>query len=576
MKSSKTSKAKPSAPAAVAEVQRRKLWPYAAAIVAALVVVFQVYWPVMSGPFMLDDTYLPYMNSGYAGAPLKAWISGLRPALMFSYWLNYQHAGNQDTFAYHMVNVLLHLFNGAFIYLAVRKILSWAKSEKWQTEALSIFAAGLFLLHPVQTESVSYIASRSETLSVFFLLAAFVVFLYRKTVSVGVGTALAVLILFGAACLSKEHTAVFPALLILTDYYWNPGFSLAGVRRNWKLYIPIAIVSAVAVVFVFRLLKGAASAGFGMKGLTWYQYFFTECRVIWDYIRLFLVPFWQNVDYDYPFSRSIVDHGAIIGLTGLLAVTIAAWIFRRRFTLASYGWFVFLILLAPTSSFVPINDPIAERRLYLPFIGLLLITVDFLQRWKTSRTVLVTVLGVILLAEGALAYQRNLLWTASIDLWKDSVSKSPNKVRPRFQLAHAYYDAASCANSVDEYQKAAQLQPPSFDLLLDWALALDCAGRPDDAVEKMIQASAVESNAHVYSQIGMEYAKLHKYPQALDALAKGIQIDPNFLGGILYVYRGNVYSLQGNNTQAVAEYRHALAIDPLNQPAREGLTRLGQ
>ncbi len=575
MKSSKAGKTKPSA-AATVDVPRRKLWPYAAGIVAALIVVFQVYWPVMSGPFMLDDTYLPYMTSAYAVAPLKAWIGGLRPALMFSYWLNFQHAGNQDTFAYHMVNVLLHLFNGAFIYLAIRKLMSWAKAGQWHTEALSIFATGLFLLHPVQTESVSYIASRSETLSVFFVLAAFVVFLYRRTMSVGVGTALAVLILFGAACLSKEHAAVFPALLILTDYYWNPGFSLAGVRRNWKLYIPIVLGGAVAVVFVFRLLKGASSAGFGMKGLTWYQYFFTECRVIWDYIRLYLVPVGQNVDYDYPFSRTIVDHGAILGLIGLLAVTVAAWIYRQRFTLASYGWFVFLILLAPTSSFVPINDPIAERRLYLPFIGLLLITVDFLQRWKTGRTALVSVMGMLLLAESALTYQRNLLWTASIDLWKDSVAKSPNKVRPRFQLARAYYDAASCPNAVDEYRKAAQLQPPSFELLLDWALALDCAGRPDEAVEKLLQAAALEPNAHVYSQLGMEYAKLQKYPQALDALAKGIRVDPSFLGGIMYVYRGNVYNLQGNNTQAAEEYRRALAIDPQNQAAQDGLKRLGQ
>src|SRR5260370_16078198 len=116
MESSKTSKAKPSAAVAVAEVPRCKLWPYAAAIAAALIVVFQVYWPVMSGPFMLDDTYLPYMNSGYATAPLKARITGLRPALMFSYWLKYQHAGNHDTFACHMANVRVHLFNGAFIY----------------------------------------------------------------------------------------------------------------------------------------------------------------------------------------------------------------------------------------------------------------------------------------------------------------------------------------------------------------------------------------------------------------------------------------------------------------------------
>src|SRR5258708_31065370 len=151
MKSGKTSKAKPSAAVAVAEAPRRKLWPYAAAIAAALIVVFQVYWPVMSGPFMLDDTYLPYMNSGYATAPLKAWITGLRPALMFSYWLNYQHAGNQDTLAYHMVNVLLHLCNGVFIYLAVRKILSWAKSEKWRKEAPSILASRFFLPPPPQT-----------------------------------------------------------------------------------------------------------------------------------------------------------------------------------------------------------------------------------------------------------------------------------------------------------------------------------------------------------------------------------------------------------------------------------------
>src|SRR5260370_25180456 len=98
-----------------------------------------------------------------------------------------------------MVTVLLPRCNGAFIYLAVRKILSWAKSEKWRTEALSIFAGALFLLHPVQTESVSYIASRSETLSVFFVLAAFFVFLYRKTGTVGIWTALAVLVFFASA-----------------------------------------------------------------------------------------------------------------------------------------------------------------------------------------------------------------------------------------------------------------------------------------------------------------------------------------------------------------------------------------
>ena len=84
-----------------------------------------------------------------------------------------------------------------------------------------------------------------------------------------------ILILFGAAILTKEHTAVLPALLLLTDYYWNPGFSFEGIRRNWKLYVPILIGGAIAAVFIFRVLGQSPSAGFGMKDLTWYEYFFT-------------------------------------------------------------------------------------------------------------------------------------------------------------------------------------------------------------------------------------------------------------------------------------------------------------
>src|SRR5579864_5633594 len=208
MSSSKAKKSKRPVAAAVAVAQppQFRLWPYAAVFFVALFAVFEVYWPAIRGPFLLDDSYLPYMEPGYS--PLLAnWIHGVRPLLMFSYWLNFQQAGNEDTFGYHLVNVFLHLFNSIFVLLAVRKVLSWAGAEKWQSAALSTFAAGLFLLHPLQTESVSYIASRSETLSVFWVLAGFVVFLYRKGDAVSIPRILAILALFGAAILTKEHTA---------------------------------------------------------------------------------------------------------------------------------------------------------------------------------------------------------------------------------------------------------------------------------------------------------------------------------------------------------------------------------
>ncbi len=583
MKSTKTLKAKRASATvvAVAPAPQARRWPYLAGLLVAFFAVLEVYWPALNSPFLLDDTYLPYMNPGFASAPLYAWIRGLRPLLMMSYWLNFQladpaRAGMQETFGYHFVNLLLHFFNGWLVALAAREVMSWAGVEKSKSDLLAIFAGGLFLLHPLQTESVSYVASRSETLSVFFVLATFVVFLYRKSEAVSFGTTAAVLALFGLAVLSKEHTAVFPVMLLATDYYWNPGFSLAGVRRNWRLYIPITVLGAIGVAFVVKVLSTATTAGFGVKEFTWYQYFFTECRAVWGYIWMFLLPVGQNLDVDYPISRSIVDHGAVVAMIGLAAVTVAAWIYRRRFPLASYGWLVFLILIAPTSSFVPIKDPFAERRMYLPFIGLLFITLEFLRRWKISRNALMAFLALVLVVEGAATYQRNIVWVTPINMWSDTVDKSPHKLRPRFQLAMAYFQAGHYPEALENFEKAAQLEPPNFDLLLDWALAYDGVGKPAEAISKLREAAALERNAHVYSQIGMEYGKMGQYPQALDALATAIQIDPTFMGGMPYVYRGDVFAAQGNKLQAAEEYRRAVAIDPSNSVAREKLARLGQ
>lgn len=573
--SSKPKKTKRAAPVAVVAEPRTNpwIWIYAASVLVGLFAVLEVYWPAIHGPFLLDDTHLTYMLPNAAEIPLRGWITQIRPLLMFTFWLNFQQSGAQSTFGYHMVNVLLHFSNAIFVFLIVRRVLRWAQVEELRTSVLAFFAAGIFLLHPLQTESVSYVASRSETLSVFFVLAALAVFVSRSGPSLSLPRILALLVLSAAAAMSKEHTAVLPVLFVLTDYYWNFEFSPSVIWRNWKLYVPIAAGGVVVLASIFRILRGNQTAGFQMQDLTWYQYFFTECRVIWDYIRLYIFPFGQNLDPDVDISRNVLSHGAIIGLAALLAVTVLAWIYRRRFPVASYGWFVFLLLLAPTSSFVPIRDPMAERRMYLPFIGLLLITVGLLRRWKTSRNVLIGALAAVLLAEGAICYQRNLLWGSAVDIWKDTVAKSPQKLRPRFQLAFAYFQAGSCTNSVDEFQTAAGLeQPPTDDLLIDWALAYDCAGNSQQAIAKFRQAAAEHPSAHVYSQIGMEYGKTGQYPEALDALATAQHLDPSF--AMTYYYLGNIHAIQGNVVQARADYEHVLALDPNNDPARSALARM--
>lgn len=574
MKNSKARKGKRSAPAvAVAEPRRNPwTWIYALAGLVALLAAFEVYWPAIRGPFLLDDMSLYYMRPNAAELHLFAWVHQVRPLLMFTFWANFQQSGAESTFGYHLVNVFLHFFNSIFIFLIVRRVLGWAAVEDVRARILAFFAAGLFLLHPLQTESVSYIASRSETLSVFFVLAALAVFITRSGPAASVPRIAALLALFAAAGLSKEHTAVLPAALLLTDYYWNFEFSSSTIRRNWKLYVPIAAGAALFAALVLRLLRANPTAGFQIQGLAWYQYFFTQCRVIWDYVRLYVFPLGQNLDPDVDISRNILAHGAILGLAALVAVTVLAWIYRRRFPVGSYGWFLFLILIAPTSSFVPIFDPMAERRLYLPFIGLLLITVEFARRWKPSRNAFVAALALVLIAEGALTYQRNVLWGSEVAIWKDTVDKSPRKVRPRFQLALADFHAGDCAESVNEYQRTAALETPGYDLLLDWALAYDCAGNTQQAIVKLQQAVALHPNAHTYSQLGREYGKSGHYAAALQALAMAQQINPRF--AMTYYTLGNVHQAQGDLAQAREDYQKVLTIDPNNEPARAALARL--
>ena len=565
-KSKRPTRAENTSTAAEVAQPKREWWPWAAAL-AGLFLVLEVYGPALNGAFVLDDRYLPFMDPAIAQASIKGWVLGLRPLLSFSYWLNYQSSGT-ESYAYHLTNVFLHFLGSIVIGLVAAKLLTLGGTTGRERNILSVIAGGLFLLHPMQTESVAYVASRSEVLSVLLYFSGFAVFLYRRTESITILRSLAIVALFAAAISTKEHTLTLAALLLMADYFWG----LGGIRKNWPLYGILAIAGAWGAFVVGRVLKGASTAGFNVPGLTPTTYFFTRCRVIWTYVRLFFLPAGQNVDPDVAVSASLLDHGAIAGLLGLVALVVAAWIYRKRFPLAAFGVFMFILLLAPTSSFIPISDVQAERRLYLPFLGLVLICLEFLRRLKWSQMVGA---GVAILAVcSVLTYQRSQVWASPIDLWKDAAAKSPKKWRPRFQLAYAYYDAGDFARASDAYEAASHLEPPGFNLLVDWALALDAQGKPQEALIKLQQASMLESSAHVQALIGMVYAKQSKWQEALAALERAEKIDPRF--DVTYLYRGNIYEAAGDKASAAAQYQRAIALNPVNQAARDALARVSQ
>jgi hypothetical protein len=541
-------------------------WPWAAGI-AGLIVVFQIYAPALNAAFVLDDRYLPYF-SAHTSDRFSDWVGLVRPLLMASYWINYAIAGGSEPFGFHVTNVLIHFMTAVMAGLIVAKLVEWAGVTGRMRAALGVISCALFLVHPLQVEAVAYTSGRSDALSTLFYYAAFTVFLYRRKESIGLLEAFGVLVLFGAAIGSKENTLTLPALLLLTDYFWGRG----SLMKNRILYGLLAIAGAIGAKMVWNIIRNQQTAGFKTEGMTPVTFFFTECRVTWTYIRMFFLPFGQNVDPDVPISQTVIDHGAIVGLIALVGLMGAAWIYRKQFPLAAFGVFVFLLLSAPTSSFVPIKDVMSERRVYLPMIGLLLICCEVLRRLTYSRVVQIGAIALVVCS--VLTYKRSEIWASPLTLWTDAVSKSPNKYRPQFQLGFAQFERAQCPAAVRSFEAASRLQAADNELLVDWALALDCAGRQAEAIDKLKQALQFGETAHIHTQIARVYMRQQQWQGALAELARAQQLDPNY--DMTYLYRGNIYQISGDRQAAAREIQRALQLNPDNQVARQALAELAK
>jgi hypothetical protein len=537
------------------------LWKWGA-VLAAFVVVFIAYGPALNAGFVFDDHALIFLDPHAGDLPFSGWMGDVRPLLMASYWVDYQISGPKPD-SYHITNVLMHFATSILIALIVARLLELLGVVGRMRAALAIAAGAVFLLHPLQTEVVAYVASRSDAMSVMFYYAAYAVFLYSREERMPWWRALAVAGLFAGAAGTKEHTLTLPLLLVATDYL----FGLGGLRKHWILYTLLAVGGVFGGIWVWRTIRGADTAGFHVAGLTPAMYFFTQCRVIWTYVRMFVLPFGQNIDPDVAVSQSLFDHGAIFGLIAWIAVAVAAFVYRKRYPLAAFGVFVFLLLLAPTSSFVPIRDVQAERRAYLPMLGLLLIAIEFARRVKLKELMWGGAAVALLLT--ILTYKRSEVWASELTLWTDATAKSPNKQRPRFHLASALDQDGRYLDSVKEYAIAEHLGTPDDRLYIDWGLALDKLGRLDEAAEVMRRGATLHPTADIYARLGMILAKSRKEPQAFEALAEAERLDRGL--ALTYVYRGNLHMLRYERAQAEREYQRALAIDPTNKEALLGM-----
>ncbi|MEZ5392559.1 MAG: tetratricopeptide repeat protein [Bryobacterales bacterium] len=470
-------------------------WHFAAVLV---VLGFVLYVPAMHGPFVLDDYD---MIEGFSAVRSAEWgpvIRSGRPLLMLSFIANHRLAGGFHPFPFHVTNALLHGFNGILVWLLVGAIFDKAVLSERVRAFRSLFVYGLpllFVVSPIQTESVAYISSRSEVLSATFYFAGMLAFVRLRDRNPW-WTAIAVMLCFVGAAMSKQDKLTLPFAVLLLDYLLMSGCDWRGLKKSWPMYGLFGAGIVAGFFIVVRPFLFAKTAGFS---LDWQEYLFTQFRVVFRYMRQALVPIGLNVDPDIPGSQSLADHLSWLALLGLLALVGAALWFHRRAPLAAFGLLFFLLVLAPTTTFFPLADFAAERRLYIPVFRLYLAL-----RWLTTRVFEPGASGARWALAGVVAlysigtFQRSAVWGNEVRLWSDAVAKSPNKERPWTWLGRAQYTAGNIPQAQISWNRAAEL------------------------VEK-----GSEQEAFLLGNLGLMEAQAKRWDQAIAYYKRALEIKPN-------------------------------------------------
>lgn len=514
---------------------------FALAIVTTLI----LYAAAARGQFLFDDIHLPFANPNAGNMPWRFWIGGVRPVLIATYWANFLVFGTAPL-AYHLVNSVIHAANATLIFQIASLLLKGNRPAVY-------FATALFLVHPLQAESVAYIAGRSELLSGTFVLAAWLVFLKADTAAISLRRGIAILALWGLALGAKESAISLPLIFFVTDLARARNFR-EGSRLHLRFFAVLATLGAIAAIGIVTALSAHPLTGFGTRGTSPAFYLLSQMRAVLIYVRLFLAPVGQNGDWGIRAFNSLLDRGAFLYALAVLALGFAALRFQRDNHVWRLGFLFFAVSLAPASSIVPLPDILAERRLYLPIFGLILMLVSVVP--YNSRALLLTVVAVLSILTGL----RAGVWANRLTFWFNATQGNPGNARARIGYGTALLERGQPRPALEQFEAARRLDPASVLALANIASAHQALADWKAARADLQQLAQLRPTAENFTLLGSVAARLSDVDQATLALGKAIEIDPNYAPA--YGYLAAIEVAKNQIPEARADIGRALALDP--------------
>ncbi len=616
----------------------------ATAIVAAAIVVYR---NSFAGVLLFDDRFWILNPSIQQLWPPSHWlfpetnagIVGGRPVVSLTLALNYAF-GRTDVWGYHAVNLAIHILAALTLFGLVRQTLRLpALRDRFGSTAtvIALATALIWTVHPVQTAAVTYIIQRNESLvGLFYLLTLYCVVRGAVEVESGewrversVGRAslpdldglgspsckasattlvplmpqasrLKPTLWYSAAVLAcllgmatKEVMATAPLVVLLYDRTFLSGSFRRAIAERWGLYSLLAATWGAIVWGLVSTNFHDNTTGFGNQDFKPLAYLLTQPGVLLHYLRLALWPAGLCIDYAWPAANSF-NQIVWPGLAILALLVLTCWALVKRPALGFLGASCFLIL-APTSSLVPIRDAAFEHRMYLPLAALTALAVlGGLELWnrlnatraagprRANRTEtfafwpaigLAVLFAAIVVALGATTVARNDDYRSGVAMWSDVVRKRPGNIRGHTNLAEQFLNeqgAEGAHGAIEQCQIALDIDPDRIDARVNLASALILIDELDRAEVELNRVLCLDAEcAAAHNLLGTIFGRRGNYAEAVRCFRQAIEFDPKS-----FKPRYNLALAllkQEKFAEAIAAYRGALEINPGSADTRRDL-----
>lgn len=551
-----------------------------------LAAIAAAYANSFSGPFVFDD------GPSIAGNPTirRLWpigralsppagglaVSG-RPLVNLSLAVNYGLSGLR-VWSYHALNLCVHFLAAAVLFGIVRRTLrrTIAAGEALTAALLAFAVALIWAVHPLQTESVTYVIQRAESLMGLCYLLTLYAFIRGWEAGADRGARQRWYLCSVLSCLAgmatKEVMVTAPLMVLAYDRVFLAESLKQALRQRWRLYAGLAGTWLLLALLIAGTGDRGGTVATGGPAL-WRAYALSQFSAVAHYLRLAIWPRPLVIDYGFapePLGREgLMSAIAVVVLLGA-ATVLALW---RRPKLGFLGLWFFLIL-APTSSIVPIvTEPMAEHRMYLPLAAIVALAVLAIYgaaarlcrgRSPTGVGAALACLAVCVVpaaALGGMTAERNEDYRSPLALWSDTVRSLPGNAGARNNLGDALLQQGRIQDALVQYREAVRLSPGFAGARLNLANALLKTGQPREALAESAEAVRLspdsvrtrETFAHALAETGRLSEAIAQYEQAL-------RLDPR--AAEAHRSLGSVLLRSNRVPDAIAEYRAALRLAP--------------